>query len=223
MNDSIQLQNNFYTELPCDFYKSISKTLNPVRRYFHEYRLATIRKLVEKFYEPGQSIADAGCGNCMWNFNKLPVIGIDINKKYLDAAKRKSRKLTNVKFIHVNAEKLIGTFEEDRFQKSIALWNTMACVSNDQKCIKQIASVVRDGFFFTVNKKGTLKLREKYYKTLGIKYRIDKETETIFSSQWGATRAYSRYEIEKMVKNSGFKISKIQLIFNIIYAVYLEK
>ena len=184
-------------------------------------------ELASKFISGSSSVLDIGCGNGRLTEKLAPLVdeyvGIDINKKYLDAAKRKSRKLTNVKFIHVNAEKLIGTFEEDRFQKSIALWNTMACVSNDQKCIKQIASVVRDGFFFTVNKKGTLKLREKYYKTLGIKYRIDKETETIFSSQWGATRAYSKNEIEKMAKNSGFKISKIQPIFNIMYAVYLEK
>ena len=184
-------------------------------------------ELASKFISGSSSVLDIGCGNGRVTKKLAPLVdeyvGIDINKKYLDVAKRKSRKFTGVKFKHVNAKKLTGTFEEDQFQKAIALWNTMACVSNDQKCIKQIASVVSDGFFFTVNKKGTLKLREKYYKTLGIKYKIDKETETIFSSQWGATRSYSIDEIEKMVKNSGFKISKIKPIFNIMYAVYLKK
>lgn len=69
------------------FYDDQTKSLNPVRSWFHKTRHQTILQLVQKYHRGGK-IADLGCGNCVWNADKqFDVTGIDKDKASLDYTK----------------------------------------------------------------------------------------------------------------------------------------
>jgi SAM-dependent methyltransferase len=57
------------------------------RAWFHSSRFDRLTKFVDQWYRPGMSIADLGCGNCLWNTKHLPVTGVDINEKMMGWAK----------------------------------------------------------------------------------------------------------------------------------------
>jgi SAM-dependent methyltransferase len=61
------------------------------RAWFHSSRFERLTRFVAEHYRPGMRIADLGCGNCMWNIHELPVIGVDMNEKMMDWAKRHQR------------------------------------------------------------------------------------------------------------------------------------
>jgi SAM-dependent methyltransferase len=68
-----------------------SKKVNWFRAWFHRSRYRQLTRFVERYYQPGLSIADAGCGNCWWNVNAYPVVGIDVNENMLRWAKQHHR------------------------------------------------------------------------------------------------------------------------------------
>lgn len=74
-----------------DFYESQAKSVNPLRSWFHTSRQKKLLEWVKELYFKGMKIADLGCGNCVWNSEKLPVIGVDYSKKMLERAKRAGR------------------------------------------------------------------------------------------------------------------------------------
>jgi 2-polyprenyl-3-methyl-5-hydroxy-6-metoxy-1,4-benzoquinol methylase len=43
---------------------------------------------VNEYFNAGMKIADLGCGNCLWNIQKFPVLGVDINEEMLRWAKK---------------------------------------------------------------------------------------------------------------------------------------
>lgn len=79
-----------YTDVEGDFYDAQCASPNPVRSWFHTSRHKLVKELVEKYYQGGK-IVDVGCGACLWNTNKLPVIGLDVNKALLEKAKTSGR------------------------------------------------------------------------------------------------------------------------------------
>jgi SAM-dependent methyltransferase len=61
------------------------------RAWYHTSRYERMTQLVAEYFRPGMRVADFGCGNCWWNTDHLPVIGLDINEKMLAWAKRNGR------------------------------------------------------------------------------------------------------------------------------------
>jgi SAM-dependent methyltransferase len=57
--------------------------VNRFRAWYHASRYQKLTEFIGKYYKPGYRIADLGCGNCMWNINRLPVTGVDINEQML--------------------------------------------------------------------------------------------------------------------------------------------
>jgi ubiquinone/menaquinone biosynthesis C-methylase UbiE len=80
-----------YQESEPDFYDSQLKTSNILRNWFHNSRSLQVNKFIKKYYRTGDVIVDLGCGNVMWNVDKLPVIGVDINTKFLEYSKEQGR------------------------------------------------------------------------------------------------------------------------------------
>ncbi len=73
-----------YSQMPPDFYEQQANSMNKFRAWFHDSRNQVINKYIRKYNASGKMIADLGCGNVLWNKEKLPVIGVDVNEKYLD-------------------------------------------------------------------------------------------------------------------------------------------
>jgi 2-polyprenyl-3-methyl-5-hydroxy-6-metoxy-1,4-benzoquinol methylase len=73
-----------YNEMDQSFYKKVAGSKNLLRHWFHNSRQKIVTNQIDNFYKEGKVIADLGCGNVLWNTKLLPVIGVDINEKFLD-------------------------------------------------------------------------------------------------------------------------------------------
>ncbi len=170
---------------------------------------------------------DVGCGNGRIIPDIVYLVeqytGIDTDSEYLKTAKEISRNYENVMIMRLDAEQISKKFKNNSFAKTICLWSTIGCFKNDGKAMKEIAKVTRDKLFFTIITKGTLEKRKEYYEKLGIKYAIDRKSETIKSPQWGMVKAYSKEDLVKLIHNTGLKIDNLALIEGLAHAVTCSK
>lgn len=61
--------------------------VNFVRAWFHSSRFRKLHDFVAQHHRAGMEVADLGCGNCLWNQDKIPVTGVDTNPYMLNWAK----------------------------------------------------------------------------------------------------------------------------------------
>lgn len=78
-----------YEDVGHDFYDRQTKSINPLRAWFHTTRYEILNSTVRKYYNQSKRIVDLGSGSCEWNIGKLPVTGVDLNKNMLEYAKSK--------------------------------------------------------------------------------------------------------------------------------------
>ena len=105
MQKATGLDDSKYAELEEDFFDRQTRNWNPIRSWFHISRNMLVMKCVKERYKEGDAIVDLGCGNCLWNTEKLPVTGIDVNEKMMRHAKEKGR-LANYYVGNINATPL---------------------------------------------------------------------------------------------------------------------
>lgn len=102
----------FYEEIQPEYYEQLrSKRTNFVRRWFHNSRYTIIQNFVESLYKEGSVVVEMGCGSCEWNTNNIPVVGIDVNKKMLDYAKKRN-KLTKTIVTNANETTLPSNYAD---------------------------------------------------------------------------------------------------------------
>ena len=85
------MKKGLYTQRREDFYDIQTKSLNPLRSWFHTTRHRIVGNLVSDNYKKGMKVVDLACGNCVWNAKKIPVIGVDISKKLMEHAFKNGR------------------------------------------------------------------------------------------------------------------------------------
>ena len=199
-----------------------SKYPEPQREY-----LRVEKELVLDFLKGAGRVLDVGIGTGRLIPDIAPYVkelyGVDLNQEYLQGAQQAAAPFTNVRLVHLNVEHLGDQFVKNFFDKSISIWNTIGCVENAQAVLQGMTHVTAREVFFTCMAFGTLEPRIAYYETLGLEYSIDKKTETIFSKEWGATRPFTREQIEELVAHTDMKISKIVPATSLALAVYLRK
>jgi 2-polyprenyl-3-methyl-5-hydroxy-6-metoxy-1,4-benzoquinol methylase len=61
------------------------------RAWYHRSRYERLKALIASVWRPGTKIVDLGCGNCWWNTDGIPVLGLDVNEKMLQWARRHGR------------------------------------------------------------------------------------------------------------------------------------
>ncbi|HIH14725.1 MAG: type 11 methyltransferase [archaeon GW2011_AR17] len=130
--------NDFYEKVHPEYYEELpQKSLNPIRRWFHKKRYEILNNLVKENYQEGKIIVDMGCGSSAWNKNKLPVIGVDINKAMLEHAKQKG----NLKeYICVNLENITLT---DNFADIVILSEIIEHVEDPQKVLEEATRIAK--------------------------------------------------------------------------------
>lgn len=74
-----------YESMGESFYVDQTSTekVNAIRAWFHRSRFQRLHDFVAEHYKPGMVVADLGCGNCLWNKDRLPVTGVDMNANML--------------------------------------------------------------------------------------------------------------------------------------------
>ncbi|MCX6815599.1 MAG: methyltransferase domain-containing protein [Candidatus Aenigmarchaeota archaeon] len=183
--------------------------------------------LIVNFLKPDDMVLDVGCGIGRLIPKVAPLVksyvGVDINWSYLKDAKKIASKYKNARVLHFDANKLSKKFGKDVFDKVICAFNTMGCIPDGTAVIREISKVVSKSMMFSINSRGSLRKRIKYYKLLGIDYTVDEKTETIYSKEWESVRAYNKEEIKDLCKGSEFHVRKITPVLKIGYIVLLEK
>jgi len=86
---SAELAEIQYREMNGNYYQDQTddSKVSSFRAWYHASRYRKLTDFIGRYYQPGYRIADLGCGNCLWNTNHLPVIGIDINERMLKWSK----------------------------------------------------------------------------------------------------------------------------------------
>lgn len=137
-------------------------------------------------------------------------IGIDNAKLMLKQARLVAKNFENTKIIDCNLEDLDKLYSKDYFDHSLCIWNTLGNVNKEDLVLKKLAKVTKDSIIITVYKKGTLKERENWYKTVGIKIKkIDKDHEIFYSTSGLKSKSYSKNEIKLIAAKSRLKVKQI--------------
>lgn len=130
-----------YSMLEGDFYDSQARSLNPIRAWFHTSRNKLVAKCVRELYKPEAVVVDLACGNCIWNTEKLPVTGIDVNESMLKHAKEKGR----LKEYHVGS---INNTQLKPDSADIAvITETLEHIKNYPDTIAEIKRILKPGGF----------------------------------------------------------------------------
>lgn len=193
----------------------------------HKRYLKREQKLVEGLVKPSDNLLDIGCGVGRLIPILAPIVnsytGVDMDRAFLSKAREVSKAYKNSRVFLLDAQRLLDKFRKDEFDVSIMLWNTLACVKDPSKVLREAYEVTKDRCFVVVPAKGAMKKRIRYYDKLGLEYRIDPKTEFIHSDTWGVTRAYSESEIRRFCEKIGFSVTKIWKVEGFEYCLALNK
>jgi SAM-dependent methyltransferase len=119
------------------------KKVNWFRAWFHRSRYQRLTQFVDRYYRPGLTIADAGCGNCWWNVSGYPVIGIDVNENMLRWAKQHNR----LADYHITADLSKTGFPDQSFDLFI-MSETLEHLLNLEATVAEVKRVLKpDGLF----------------------------------------------------------------------------
>ena len=121
------------------------KKVNWFRAWFHRSRYHRLTQFVDSFYQPGMSIADLGCGNCWWNVNHYPVIGVDVNENMLRWAKQQQR-LSDYK---ITAD-LSSTGLADHSMDIVIMSETLEHLLNLEPTIAEVRRVLKPTGVFLI-------------------------------------------------------------------------
>lgn len=203
-----------YQLLEKDLYDSFIKSGNPIRRWVHKKRFDIVYNLVNRYYKKGDIILDLACGNCNWNKDKLPVIGVDISERMLNYALSEGRiikyynnDITKTNLIEDTANIIIATEIIEHLESPNNFLFEVRRLLKDGGIV--IASVPYDTFLslwrplFKINcfVQGDI-LGKKYFKNNG-----------------GHVNFFSPKLIEDLFLQNGFKI--LELKNNVRFTIFI--
>lgn len=205
--------------------KHILKTKNYAKVYRNYLKAES--KVLKGFVKKGRSLIEVGCGTGRVIPIVAPLVrhyvGVDIDLASLEQANETAERYGNVEIFQLDAVNLSKRFRANEFDLAIMPWNVLNVVKQPLKSLKEVYRVTKRGAFVTVPQRGTLAKRLGYYRRLKIRCRIDKKTETIYSAEWGASRAYSKSGIRSLCERAGFRVQSIKDIRGLGYCVLLRK
>ncbi len=151
-------------------------------------------------------------------------IGVDNSNLMLKESKEIAKKLKNVKIIRCDLEKLSKVFSKNYFDYSLCVWNTLGNVKNEVKILRELSRVTKKSVIVSVYKKGTLKDRINWYKTVGIKInKIDKKREIFYSESRLKSKSYSIKDLRQIGKKAGLKISNSKTLAKVLLIIEFKK
>ena len=181
---------------------------------------------VVRYFVKDQTVLDVGCGDGRMIPFAAPLaqryIGVDIDQKRLDAAVQIAPDYQNVALHCHDAGKLSDLLDSRAVSRSMALFSTLGCVKNDAAVLQQMARVTSEAVLFTVFMQGALAIREQYYQMQGIAYAVA-SNESIHSSVWGVTRAYTPERIFSLIDAASLRIKGMECVADLAYIVTATK
>jgi ubiquinone/menaquinone biosynthesis C-methylase UbiE len=193
------------------------------RKYLEEETLLIKEKLIGS-----RRVLEAGVGIGRLIPELVPLvgefIGVDNAELMLDESRKVAESFKNVKIIKANLEDLDKIFEKSYFDYSLCIWNTLGNIKDEVEVLKNLAYVTSKSIIITVYLKGTLKNRENWYKTVGIKIsNINKAKEIFYSESGLSSKSYNLEEIADIAKKARLKIKDSKILNKVILFVELIK
>jgi ubiquinone/menaquinone biosynthesis C-methylase UbiE len=121
------------------------KKVNWFRAWFHRSRYQRLTQFIDSVYKPGMTVADLGCGNCWWNVNHYPVIGVDVNENMLRWAKQQDR-LCDYK---ITAD-LSQTGLADQSLDIVIMSETLEHLLNLEQTLAEVRRILKPGGLFLI-------------------------------------------------------------------------
>jgi SAM-dependent methyltransferase len=136
-----------YEEMTGTFYtdQTDRKKVNWFRAWFHQSRFARLKSLVSSHFRDGMTIADLGCGNCMWNDTALPVIGVDANEPMMKWAQDHGR---------LSSYRVTGDLSNsglpDKSMNIVVMSETLEHLLNFEPVIREVRRILADDGVFLI-------------------------------------------------------------------------
>src|SRR3989338_3330274 len=144
-------------------------------------------------------------------------VGVDNATLMLGEARRIAGHYKNVRIKKLSLETLASHFPGHYFDYSLCAWNTLGNVKDEAKVLKNLGKITKRSIFITVYLKGTLKERENWYRTVGIKLKkVDEKNEVFYSYSGLKSKSYSKEDIKKIAVRSGLKIKQFKVLGGVI-------
>jgi len=228
VNSSIKKKDNYpdmmaieqeYLNLSGDYYdQKESSEKNILRKYFHSSRQIMVEKNVTSIYKKGDVIVDLGCGAVNWNKNKLPVIGVDINKKMLAYAKKKQRLKSFI----------VNTIDDAQFKDAsvdiVIITEVLEHMPNYKEIVKKIYKMLKpEGhLIITVPYDTIFSLWKPLFETeCFIKGNI--MGNVYYKYRCGHVNHFSPRRLKKILEYEKFKIQKYESNFRLNFLFIAQK
>jgi 2-polyprenyl-3-methyl-5-hydroxy-6-metoxy-1,4-benzoquinol methylase len=136
-----------YKEMNESYYEDHTneKKVSKFRAWYHRSRYERLTKFVMEHFKIGMKMADLGCGNCLWNIHRLPILGIDINEKMLKWAQSHER----LKDYKVCAD-LAETGLESKSLDLVLMSEVLEHVFDQSEVLKEVSRVLKDDGIFLI-------------------------------------------------------------------------
>lgn len=142
----------------------------------------------------------------------------------LKQARLVAKDFKNTKIINCNLEDLDKFYPKDYFDYSLCVWNTLGNTNKEELVLKKLAKITKNSIIITVYKKGTIKERKNWYKTVGIEIKkIDEDNEIFYSTSGLKSKSYSEDDLRLMASKSRLKIKRIMNLNGVIIFAELCK
>ncbi len=142
---SSELADIHYREMDGQFYQDQTDTtqVNRFRAWYHASRYRKLTDFIGRYGHPGCRIADLGCGNCLWNSDRLPVTGVDINERMLEWSKR-NRYLADYRVTHDLSQTGLPSQHFDR----VVMSETLEHLLNLPAVLQEVQRILKDDGIF---------------------------------------------------------------------------
>jgi SAM-dependent methyltransferase len=136
-----------YASMGESFYADQTSTekVNAIRAWFHRSRFKRLHDFVAEHYRPGMAVADLGCGNCLWNTDKVPVTGVDTNIAMLGWAKANG---------YLSDTKVSDDLSQSGLPKKtfdlVVMSETLEHLLNLQSTLAEVHSILKDDGKFII-------------------------------------------------------------------------
>lgn len=193
---------NLFASLPEDYYDRLAHSLNPLQSFVHRRRYQIINDYVHRYYQPEMVIADFACGDCSWNTNQLPVVGVDTSQRMLDYC-LKQRRITEGRQEDITKTVSLSSGSAD----ILVMTETLEHLPDPAAALLGVHRVLKSSgvVIISVPYDTILSLWRPLFATLCFVQGTIFGQE-IYQRKCGHTRSFSPASLRELLEKSGFEV-----------------